>query len=71
MLVEALLTGARARLAIVALDSSLIEAARLLHAEADLVVACDSEGAFAGVIAKTDIVGRIIREHRSDCVTLA
>jgi CBS domain-containing protein len=49
----------------------LIEAARLLHAGADLVVACDSEGTFAGVITKTDIVGRISQGHRSDCVTLA
>src|SRR5262245_9069912 len=71
MLVVALLTAARARLATVTLDASLIEAARLLHAGADLVVACDSEGTFAGVITKTDIVGRISQGHRSDLVTLA
>ena len=43
----------------------------MLHAGADLVVACDSEGTFAGVIAKADIVGQISQGHRSDCVTLS
>jgi CBS domain-containing protein len=70
MLVEALLTAARARLVMVALDASLIEAARLLHTGTDLVVACDTEGKFTGVITKTDIVGKIAQGHRSDSVDL-
>ena len=70
MLVEALLTAARARLVMVALDASLIEAARLLHTGTDLVVACDTEGKFTGVITKTDIVRKIAQGHRSDSVDL-
>ena len=70
MLVEALLTAARARLVMVALDASLIEAARLLHTGTDLVVACDTEGKFTGVITKADTVGKIAQGHRSDSVDL-
>ena len=68
--VEALLTEARARLVVVPLDSSLMEAAHLLHTGADLVVVCNPEGGFAGIVAKTDIVRRISQGDRSDSSTL-
>ena len=60
--VEQLLPAARARLATVAQDAPLIEAARLLRPGTDLVVVCAPTGTAAGVITKTDVVA-----HISEC----
>src|SRR3546814_19534483 len=41
-------------------SSDLIDAARLLNGpQVNLIVVCDESGKMAGVITKTDIVGRI------------
>lgn len=63
---------ARTRLATVALQTPLLEAAqRLAHAQIGLVVVCDPDGAMAGVISKTDVVRQIGHCAGSACRTLA
>ncbi|MCP8892312.1 CBS domain-containing protein [Sphingomonas faeni] len=59
MFVEGMLEVAREKLATIAEDARLIEAAKLLSSGPDLVVVCDSEGALRGVVTKTDIVRQI------------
>ena len=59
MLAEQMLSTARARLATVAHDSPLMEAARLLRPGFDLIVVCGAEGGMVGVISKGDVVGQI------------
>ncbi len=72
MLIERLLPAARERLATIGLDVPLIEAARLLRSpETNLVIVCGTEGAIAGIITKTDVVGRISECHGSSCITNA
>lgn len=66
ILVERLLPEARKRLASVADDAPLLDAARLLRAGIDLVVACNSDGMLTGVVTKTDVVRQI-----SDCEAAA
>src|SRR5690554_3717520 len=48
-----------------------MEAARLLRAGIDIVAVCKLEGALAGVITKTDVVGRISECHGATCVAAA
>ncbi|MEO8849089.1 MAG: CBS domain-containing protein [Casimicrobiaceae bacterium] len=57
LLVEPLLPAARERLVTIADDAPLIQAAKLLRTGTDLVVVCSREGALAGIITKTDVVG--------------
>lgn len=71
MLVERTLPAARKRLVTIADDARLIDAARLLRAGTDLVVVCDSGGVLAGVITKTDIVGRIGDCQGTGCMVTA
>jgi CBS domain-containing protein len=71
MLVERLLTPARARLVTIADDAPMIEAAKLLRAGTDLVVVCGSAGLLVGVITKTDVVGQISRCQGASCTTAA
>lgn len=59
VLVEQVLTAARARLVMIASDALLLEAARLLRAGTDLIVVCRAGGAIAGVITKTDVIAQI------------
>lgn len=62
ILVERLLPEARKRLVSLRDDAPLLEAARLLRADIDLLVACNSDGMLTGVVTKTDVVRQI-----SDC----
>ncbi len=71
MLVERLLTPARARLVTIADNAPMIEAAKLLRAGTDLVVVCGSAGLLVGVITKTDVVGQISRCQGASCTTAA
>lgn len=59
MFVENMLEAAREGLVAIADDATLIEAARLLTAGTDLVIACDSEDILRGVVTKTDVVRQI------------
>ena len=71
MLVESTLGGARKRLVTISDSAPLIEAAKLLRAGTDLIVACDRDGALVGVITKTDVVGQISRCQGARCTTAA
>lgn len=63
---------AGARLAIVTLQTQALEVAqRLSNTQIGLVVVCDSDGAMAGVISKTDIVRQMGHCLGSACHTLA
>lgn len=58
--VERILPAVRERLVTIKTDALLIDAARLLNGpQVNLVVVCDESGRMAGVVTKTDIVGRI------------
>lgn len=64
--VETVLPAAQERLATIETEALLIDAARLLDgAQLNLVVVCDEGGKMAGVITKTDVVGRI--SHCTGC----
>ena len=67
VLVEHVLTAARARLVTIADDAPLLEAARLLRAGTDLVVVCGAGGAVAGVITKTDVIAQISECQGAAC----
>ena len=69
--VEQVLPAARARLATIAADASLLDAARLLRAGRDLVVVCGDAGTVVGVITKTDVVARISECQGAACTTSA
>jgi signal-transduction protein with cAMP-binding, CBS, and nucleotidyltransferase domain len=71
MFVERLLSEARERLVMIGDRATLIEAAKLLDAGADLVMVCDQAGRLAGVITKTDVVAQISRCHGASCTTAA
>ena len=64
--VDKVLPMAQERLVTVNANGLLIEAARLLNGpQFNLVVVCDDAGKMAGVISKTDVVGRI--SHCTGC----
>ena len=70
--VESILPAAQARLATIRTDALLVEAARLLSdAQHNLVVVCDRAGTMAGVITRTDVVGRISHCTGSSCTAPA
>lgn len=71
ILIERLLPQARKRLVTVADGALLIEVARLLRAGTDIVVVCDRSQLLAGVITKTDVVGRISECQGASCRTAA
>jgi CBS domain-containing protein len=63
MFIEGMLPTTRDRLAVIRHDAPLKDAARLLaRAEINLVVVCNPDATFAGVITKTDVV-----RHLSHC----
>ncbi len=70
-LVENLLPIARGRLVAILDDKPLIDAARLLRVGTDIIAVCNSAGTLAGVITKTDVVGRISQCQGASCVTPA
>src|SRR5690554_7067124 len=66
--VESVLPAARGRLATLGTASRLVEAAGLLSGpERNLIVVNDDQGRMAGVVTKTDVVGRISRCTGSSC----
>ncbi len=69
MLVDRHLPTARKRLVTVTSDAPLVIAARSFAPGIDIVVVCDSEGALAGVVTKTDVVGRISTCEGASCRT--
>ncbi|MEO6929531.1 MAG: CBS domain-containing protein [Casimicrobiaceae bacterium] len=69
LLVDSLLPAARERLVTIADDAPLIQAAKLLRAGTDLVVVCSREGALAGIITKTDVVGVLGDCQGGSCMT--
>lgn len=71
MFVEELLPEARERLVTIADDALLIEAAKLLQQETELVIVCNSEGVLIGVITKTDIVKQISHCQGASCMAQA
>ena len=71
MFVERLLLAARKRLATIADDALLIEAARLLRPGTDILIVCSSTGLLRGVITKTDVVSQISQCQGSACLALA
>ncbi len=71
MFVEQLLAKARERLVTIADDALLIEAAKLLQAETELVIVCNSGGLLVGVITKTDVVKQISHCQGASCMVEA
>jgi CBS domain-containing protein len=71
MLVEKLLSQAREKLVTIPDAAPLLEAAKRLRTGIDIVVVCDPAGILAGVITKTDVVGRISECHGASCVAPA
>jgi CBS domain-containing protein len=67
---ERMLPAAKERLVAVTTDALLVDAARLLRGpQLNLVVVCDEAGRMAGVITKTDVVGRISHCTGFSCTT--
>ncbi|HEU4484659.1 MAG TPA: CBS domain-containing protein [Povalibacter sp.] len=72
MFVDSILPNARERLALIAQDAPLMEAARFLSsASINLVVVHKADGTLAGVISKTDVVRQIGHCAGNSCVTAA
>lgn len=70
--VERTLPAAQERLVTIKTDALLVDAARLLNgSQLNLVVVCDDTGKMAGVITKTNIVGRISHCTEFSCSTAA
>lgn len=68
ILVQSLLSAARARLITLSQEAPLVEAAKLLRPSIDLIAVCGSGGVLSGVITKTDVVSRISGCLGSSCV---
>lgn len=70
--VQRLLPTARNRLVVLSSHALLIDAAKLLNGpDINLVVVCDDADKMAGVITKTDIVGRISQCTGCSCTMTA
>ncbi|MDQ6438201.1 CBS domain-containing protein [Mesorhizobium sp. LHD-90] len=54
--VKQLLDKARSRLVMVLDEAGVLDVSRLLRAGTDIVVVCDTSGAMAGIVTKTDMV---------------
>lgn len=59
MLIEKFLPTARKRMCCIGLNATLLQAARLLESDRDMLVVCDDEGRMAGVLTKSDAVHQI------------
>jgi CBS domain-containing protein len=69
VLVHHVLEEARRRLAVLPLEASIVDAARILaRADTPLVIVCDDDGCAVGVVSKTDLVSFFTRstEHGLD-----
>jgi CBS domain-containing protein len=71
MLVERVLAQTRGRLISLQDGAPLIDAAKLLRVDTDIVVICDAAGTLIGVITKTDVVNQISQCQGASCVTPA
>lgn len=71
MFVEQLLLKGRERLVTIADDSPLIEAAKLLTNESELVIVCNNAAILVGIITKTGIVAQISHCKDAICMTPA
>lgn len=68
MLVEGILSEPLRKFASVQIDSTLIDAAKLLTSGTDIVLVCDGEGILEGIITKTDVVKRISKCQGATCL---
>ncbi len=59
MLIEKFLPTARKRMHCIESHAKLLEAARLLERDHDMLLVCDTEGLMVGVLTKTDAVRQI------------
>jgi CBS domain-containing protein len=68
MLIEGLLQTGSESLVTIRDDARLIEAAKLLSAQTDLVVVCDADRILRGVVTKTDVVRQISTCQDATCM---
>ena len=68
MLIEGLLQTGSERLVTIRDDARLIEVAKLLSAQTDLVVVCDADRILRGVVTKTDVVRQISTCQGATCM---
>lgn len=59
LLIEKFLPTARKRMCCIGSDAALLQAARLLESDHDMVLVCDADGRMVGVLTKTDAVRQI------------
>ena len=59
MFIEKFLPTARKRMHCIASDASLLQAARLLERDHDMLLVCDAGGRMVGVLTKTDALRQI------------
>lgn len=59
MLIETFLPTARKAMCCIDLQATLLQAARLLERDHEMLVVCDADGAMAGVLTKTDVVRQV------------
>jgi arabinose-5-phosphate isomerase len=59
MIIEKFLPTARKRMHCIASEATLLQAARLLERDHDMLLVCDADGRMVGVLTKTDAVRQI------------
>ncbi|TNF20669.1 MAG: CBS domain-containing protein [Rhodobacteraceae bacterium] len=59
MFIEKFLPTAHRRMRCIDLDATLLQAARLLERDHDMLVVCEADGRMAGILTKTDVVRQI------------
>jgi len=59
LLIEKFLPTARKRMSCIGSDAALLQAARLLEDDNDMLLVCDTSGRMIGVLTKTDAVRQI------------
>ena len=67
MLIEKLLPKARARMQCIEVGAALLQAARLLDGDRDMLLVRDAEGLLVGVLTKTDVVRQTGRCAGASC----
>lgn len=67
MQIRTLLPTVRRRLHAIDITATLLQAARLLEGERDMLVVCHADGRMAGVLTKTDVVRRTGRCCGANC----
>lgn len=59
MRIERFLPTARQRMCCIDIDAALLQAARLLESEHDILLVCEKNGGMAGILTKSDVVRQI------------